>query len=192
MQRVLHTCIQCTQSDSCPALRSWATAQTLPRVCSAHKEPALALLALTTSRPSLYPFPLFRTSGTTRVHSLRPPAHLLHPLDPLRSLPVETLIREPPLLPAAELPLVHELPLIARRSSSGSASRPHSREEAAIALYQSSERTHEMAETHTNGAAPASKTEWYAGATRFELELEVWYSIWREPLQRSNPPATHR
>jgi hypothetical protein len=31
-----------------------------------------------------------------------------------------------------------------------------------------------MAETHANGAATTpNKTEWYAGATRFELELEV-------------------
>lgn len=31
-----------------------------------------------------------------------------------------------------------------------------------------------MAEPQPNGtAAPVSKTEWYAGATRFELELEV-------------------
>jgi hypothetical protein len=30
-----------------------------------------------------------------------------------------------------------------------------------------------MADTLTNGAATPNKTEWYAGATRFELELEV-------------------
>jgi hypothetical protein len=33
-----------------------------------------------------------------------------------------------------------------------------------------------MAQTHANGVA-SDKTEWYGGATRFELELEVQHQF---------------
>lgn len=50
------------------------------------------------------------------------------------------------------------------------------------------------AEVRANGdavAPVASKTEWYAGATRFELELEVRYDIaMREYTSSLPPPAT--
>jgi hypothetical protein len=49
------------------------------------------------------------------------------------------------------------------------------------------------AEVRANGDAAgpaASKTEWYAGATRFELELEVRYDILCENELPCSQPAT--
>jgi hypothetical protein len=64
-------------------------------------------------------------------------------------------------------------------------------------LHQSSqcnENTMATTETRANGTATASKTEWYAGATRFELELEVRCGLLYEKkslLSTNLPPACH-
>jgi hypothetical protein len=47
-------------------------------------------------------------------------------------------------------------------------------------------------EVRANGDATApatSKTEWYAGATRFELELEVRYELYANAPPRCQPPT---
>ena len=75
-----------------------------------------------------------------------------------------------------------------RRSSLGSTTLDIiSREEPALAPIELLHLAIMAAELRANcdtAVAPASKTEWYAGATRFELELEVRYSI---PCENAPP-----
>jgi hypothetical protein len=147
------------------ALHPWVTSQTLPRVCSARtKNPRRAAFSFTGADDTRPLNTQFRTSGPQRVHSC---AHKLISciLSILSDLSCGvSFIRELPLLPAAELPLAAQ---IFFRVNTSTSLLPGTRPLGPI------ERVHQMAEAHVNGAATPNKTEWYAGATRFELELEV-------------------
>ena len=134
--------------------------------------------------------------GTKARATSRPTPHLPFPLSILSDLSCGAAsLRTPSPLPRAELPL----PIPLRRSSSGFqplSTSPLFREEPALVPI---EPVHQgiiimAAEVRANGdavAPVASKTEWYAGATRFELELEVRYDIaMREYTSSLPPPAT--
>jgi hypothetical protein len=141
-----------------------------------------------TLKCSLHSIPNF---GTARVHSRAQSPHLPFPLlHPLRSQLWSRLIRTPSPLPRAELPL----PIPLRRSSSGSTALDFTlREEPALAPIEPLQQGIIMAtEVRANGDATApatSKTEWYAGATRFELELEVRYELYANAPPRCQPPT---
>lgn len=131
----------------------------------------------------------FRTSAPRAC--ARTPNLLISRLlcNPLRSQLWSRLIRTPSPLPRAELPLsIHYADLLQGQPLSTSLSR----EEPALAPIEPVHQATIMAaEVRANGdAAAASKTEWYAGATRFELELEVRYDIPRENAPPHSQYAT--
>ena len=165
---------------SCPALRvPEPPSQTLPRASgsariSLQRVHWLDTWLLTTTLPTTS-CTQFRTSAPRAC--TRTPNLLFSRLlcNPLRSQLWSRLIRTPSPLPRAELPLsIHYADLLQGRPPSTSLSR----EEPALAPIEPVHQAAIMAaEVRTNGDAAAvpaaSKTEWYAGATRFELELEV-------------------